>query len=392
MNELKTEKKREVSQTHTKAKSIPEKLAKHDFPKDYLGQGFQPPERTALLLSKLSHSTSSSRRERVVSQLQQTYGNRYVQRALQVSEKASEGQSEGPNAEPQQVLAVPPAPGLVPEGQPEPEREGESPTEGAEIASTAGEGLLTVLKPDRSPRTVRGVITSQPGEAETAQAIVRPSGGPTIGAGSNDCVPTAPFGSLSWNIVPAGLLTWRPNVRSLTLSGRLRIRPWPSQPNRMVVPNTPNPVDGGNINNTPASDNYWQAAINDMADYDTAGGGAGPHWHATAASRAHEWAHWNEDWVADSVNSARGGNWPAVNRAIESLRETSLTILGALVALQLRVNALVAGWRTRAVNRWNTLIHTTDSPGGGGRGYAAGTLVLRFYITWIRIYRFLKGW
>jgi len=58
----------------------------------------------------------------------------------------------------------------------------------------------------------------------------------------------------------------------------------------MVVPNTPNPVDGGNINNTPGSDNQWQAAIADMANYTL------PWWSRTKLAQhcgieRHEWAH-----------------------------------------------------------------------------------------------------
>ena len=100
----------------------------------------------------------------------------------------------------------------------------------------------------------------------------------------------------------------------------IRINPWPSNPTSMTIPNTPNPVVGGNINNTAGSDNHWQAAINDMADYDTAGGGAGPNWHSTAASTAHEWAHWNKDYVGDAVTSAAGGNWAAVDAPLVGRR------------------------------------------------------------------------
>mgnify|MGYP001065562350 CR=1 FL=1 len=94
----------------------------------------------------------------------------------------------------------------------------------------------------------------------------------------------------------------------------------------MTVPNTPNPVDGGNINNTAGSLNRWKAAIDDMADYDTAASrGAGPNWHDTAASRAHEWAHWNQDYLADTIPTA---NWTGVSRSVASL---SLAALASLI-------------------------------------------------------------
>jgi len=85
MKELKTEKKREVSQTHNKAKSSSEKRAEYDFPKDYLGQGFQSPERFASLVTKLSHPANAIPRAHLFTHLQRTYGNRSVQRLLQSS-------------------------------------------------------------------------------------------------------------------------------------------------------------------------------------------------------------------------------------------------------------------------------------------------------------------
>jgi hypothetical protein len=162
----------------------------------------------------------------------------------------------------------------------------------------------------------------------------------------------------------------------------------------MTVPNTANP-DGGNLNNTAGSPNHWRAAIDDMSNYDTAGGGAGPHWHATAASRAHEWAHWNQDYIADSVTSAAGGNWPQVNREIDALsiaKDSAPDEAAARRALTPRVNAAVQAWRGATIRRWNTLISTTDSPGAGGQGYAAGAQVLAGLIRDVRAYADTKGW
>lgn len=197
-------------------------------------------------------------------------------------------------------------------------RSAESPhggnTEHTQLENPAGRGTATTMavqttipgKGQGSPETREGA-TQAPTDAAsgelTAHSAVAPGGAPAVGAGANDCVPSTASAVVTWNVMDAGA-NWRADVASLTLSGRIRINPWPSSPTSMTVPNTPNPVVGGNINNTAGSANHWQAAIDDMADYDTAGGGAGPNWHSTAASTAHEWAHWNGDYVGDAVTSA----------------------------------------------------------------------------------------
>jgi len=228
----------------------------------------------------------------------------------------------------------------------------------------------------------------------TANSVVAPGGAPAVGAGANDCVPSTASAVVAWNVVDAGA-TWRADVTSLTLSGRIRVNPWPSNPTSMTVPNTPNPVAGGNINNTAGSANHWQAAIDDMADYDTAGGGAGPNWHSTAASNAHEWAHWTGDYVGDAVASAGGGNWAAVNARIDALtvpKAGNADAAAARTALTPLVNAEIATWRAATIARWNTLIGGTDTPGGGGRGYAAGAAVLAGHITAVRAFKTAQGW
>ncbi len=86
MKELKMEKKREVSQTHDKAKSSSEKLAKYDTPmQNYLSPEFKSPERFGQLVTNLSHSTNIIQRAQILTEMQQTYGNRYVQRAVSAS-------------------------------------------------------------------------------------------------------------------------------------------------------------------------------------------------------------------------------------------------------------------------------------------------------------------
>jgi hypothetical protein len=94
MKEFKTEKKSEVSQTRARAKAAPEKRVEYAFPKDYLTGGFQPPEKFAPVISELSHSANGSQRASVISQLQQTYGNKYVQRVISASRSKNVGEDE----------------------------------------------------------------------------------------------------------------------------------------------------------------------------------------------------------------------------------------------------------------------------------------------------------
>lgn len=284
-------------------------------------------------------------------------------------------------------------------------------TEGGQLESDSGGGgggAQTIAVQTTLPGAGRGGSDAReggpaPGAAHAAEtagseiaanSIVAPGGSPTVGGGSNDCLPSTGSAVLDWEAVDAGA-NWRANVRSLTLAGRIQINPWPSNPTSMTVPNTPNPVDGGNIGNT-AGSNHWQSAIDDIADYDTSsGGGAGPNWHDTAASRAHEWAHWNDDYVGDAVTGASGGNWAAVNARIDALtvpKAGNADAVAAKAALTPLVNAELATWRSATIRRWNTLISTTDSPGAGGRGYAAGARVLAGHIAAIRRYKDSKGW
>ena len=227
-----------------------------------------------------------------------------------------------------------------------------------------------------------------------ANSTVAPGGAPVVGTGANDCVPSTASAGLVWSVVEAGA-NWRPEVTALQLVGRIRINPWPSNPTSMTVPNTPNPVVGGNINNTAGSPNRWQAAIDDMANYDTPGGGAGPNWHSTAASTAHEWAHWNGDYIGDAVSSAAGGNWSAVNARIDALtvpKTAHADPAAARRALEPLVDAEMTRWRAATIARWNALIAGTDKPGSGGRGYAAGAAVLATHITAIRAFKTAQGW
>ncbi|CAN5331827.1 hypothetical protein BH23BAC1_BH23BAC1_17810 [soil metagenome] len=227
---------------------------------------------------------------------------------------------------------------------------------------------------------------------------VNPSGSPTVNkpGPDNTCTPSLSSTRLNWNVVSVDNDTWGVCVSALILAGIINIKPWPSKPNAITVPNTSNPEDGGNIEDKSGSKNHWQFAIDDMADYDSAtGGGAGKYWHSTNASEAHEWAHWNKDYKSDSVMSKSGGNWPKVNSDLNTLRESKSSSPNAVDArkkLEPRVEILMSTWRGDTVKRWNKIIGTSDKPGNGGNGYAAGMQVLNGLIRKIRDYAKKKGW
>ena len=279
-------------------------------------------------------------------------------------------------------------------------------TEGAskkqEQATPAATPAFELVRPSGMPRIDTGTTFDAPqSEAHTAHSTVAPGGAPgTSAGGGNTCTPAKP--TVTWDVVDAGA-NWRANVTACQLNGNVNVTPWPSAPASMTVPNTANPVDGGNINNTAGSSNQWQAVINDMADYDTAGGGAGPNWHSTAASNAHEWAHWNTNYLGDALPA---GNWAATNASIDALTvakpappgDAGVPSPGAADAATARtqitpnVNALVNTFWTTVVTRWNTIIGSTDRPGAGGAGYAAGAAVLAGLIARVRAYATTKGW
>ncbi|GIG19721.1 hypothetical protein Cch01nite_04450 [Cellulomonas chitinilytica] len=224
-----------------------------------------------------------------------------------------------------------------------------------------------------------------------ADQAVGPTGSPTVhSGGGNECLPTLP--QLDWDVQDAGT-SWRANVVAMRVGGDIRITAWANAPSSMTAPNTPNPVDGGNINNATGSRNRWQFVIDDMADYDSAsGGGAGPYWHSTAASSAHEWAHWNSDLLRDAIPTA---NWTGANTDIDALtvpKSASSDAAAARAALQPGVDARFSTFLRAFATRWNAIINGTDKPGRGGRGYAAGMAVLNGHISAVRGYASSKGW
>lgn len=227
------------------------------------------------------------------------------------------------------------------------------------------------------------------GDCCTANAVIAPTPNPTINnnAASNDCTPGS--STIAWDVCfdPNDQL-WHVRVNSLTCAGIINIRQWPNQPTQMVVPNTANPVVGGNINNTAGSLNRWSYAISDMQDYNVAGGGAGPHWHSTAASSAHEMFHWNTDWLISTI----GAFWPQAETDIEAFTIDANTKAAARAGVQAQVTARSTRFTNNTINSWNTTIIPADLPGAGGGAYAAGAAVLATLINAVAAFRIAQGW
>ncbi len=261
------------------------------------------------------------------------------------------------------------------------EGEGESDEGGGESPGAAAE---IINKVQEGPAPASGAVSIK------AQGVA-PAGAPGLGNADNTCRPA--LCTLAWEVVAKGSKKWKVNVQSLTLHGNVNIKPWPSAPNSMTAPNTANPVDGGNINNTVGSPNRWTQAVDDMEGYHKAGGGAGPYWHMTEASTAHEWEHWNVDWIKDSVKSGRGGSWGSVNRKLDKLtvkQSDYATKALAEAALRVKVDTIFGAFNGKTVTRWNAI---PDTPGlAGSRGYVAGQKKLNGLIKRVKAYAKSNKW
>lgn len=227
-------------------------------------------------------------------------------------------------------------------------------------------------------------------EIETKHQGVAATGSPTFNAaaGSNDCTPSPVSGtSVAWDVVdkPA---TWGVSITSFTTTGIINVAPWPSKPSELVTPNTANPVDGGNVTDA-SGDNNWKFAIKEMEGYHQAGGGRSSYWHSYEASKAHEWAHWNTDWMVTCI----GALWPAANTDLDAITIPKADAASAALArplLQAKIAARMATLWTALIAKWNPI---PDSPGAAGStGYDAGQAVLNGLITKVRAYAATKKW
>jgi hypothetical protein len=204
-----------------------------------------------------------------------------------------------------------------------------------------------------------------------ANAVTVPTKNPTINnPGADNSVTPAPS-VLTWDVYfDQADRSWHVRVTKMETKGTINIDPWPAA-------GTPNPVVGGG-NVTEAN---HKTIIDDLEDYHTVGGGAGPVWHSTAASLAHEMFHWNTDWMVTSI----GATWPGSEIAIEnvSIPEGAHCLPAeARVVLQPLVDPLVATFWVNAVNIWTPI---PDDPGvAGSGGYDAGAAVLNGIIDQIK--------
>jgi hypothetical protein len=226
---------------------------------------------------------------------------------------------------------------------------------------------------------------------EAKQQAAKPTASPTFNgaAGANNCLPGDATGaSIAWTVV-AGATTWGVSVTSFTTTGTINVAPWPSKPTEMVTPNTANAVDGGNIENKPGSNNDWKFAIKEMTEYNQAAGGRSSYWHSYEASKAHEWEHWNTDWLKGIVEPL----WPAVNTDLDAItipKATAANEAAARPLLQAKIDARMKTFDRELTRKWNAV---PDTPGqAGANGYIAGQKVLNGLISAVQAYGKTKGW
>jgi hypothetical protein len=224
-----------------------------------------------------------------------------------------------------------------------------------------------------------------------AKREVKPTGAPAYdgAAAASDCLPADILpDDVEWDVVDKGK-KWGVKVTKFTTRGDIKVNPTPNLPTTMTTPNTPNPVDGGNINDTAGSDNNWKFAISEMKAYHTVDGGKSAHWHSTAASDAHEWAHWNTDWMKNVL----GGLWPRANRDIDAItipKADAADEAAAKPLLKTKVDARISTANDKSTDDWNAV---PDDPGASGaNGYKAGQKVLNGLISSVKAYAKSKKW
>ena len=227
--------------------------------------------------------------------------------------------------------------------------------------------------------------------SKSAKHEVTPAGTTTYdgAATGSDCLPADILpADVDWDVVDQGK-HWGVKVTAMRTSAQINVNPTPSLPSTMTTPNTANPVDSGNIEDSPGSNNHWKFAISEMKGYHKPSGGRSQHWHSTAASDAHEFAHWNTDWLKKVL----GGLWPKANRDIDKITIPKASAVDAAAAqplLKTKVDARIATANAKSTRDWNAV---PDSPGmSGANGYKAGQRVLDGLITSVRDYARRKKW
>ncbi|HET8951676.1 MAG TPA: hypothetical protein VFN44_14245 [Solirubrobacteraceae bacterium] len=257
--------------------------------------------------------------------------------------------------------------------------------EGAEsvlVTATITEGGVT------QEVTPGGSTSASPAPAKVEVAATGSTTYDGNAAGS-DCSPDTPaMKDLDWSVKDAGA-NWGVQVTALRTTGKINVKPTPNKPTEMVTPNTANPVDGGNIENKAGSNNHWAFATKEMKEYHAPSGGKSAYWHSTAASDAHEYAHWDTDWMKTSV----GGNWPQANKDIDAMTIPKADAADATAAkpkLKPKVEARFNTFSDKAIKDW---IAIPDTPGvAGSTGYIAGQKVLDGLIAKVDEYAKTKKW
>jgi hypothetical protein len=241
-----------------------------------------------------------------------------------------------------------------------------APTVNIQIGSDAGASAATAKQEN-----------TKPGEAPNFDGA----------AGENTCQPKSSAAKLDWEVKETDK-GWTVNITGFTVTGAIKVAPWPSKPTEMVTPNTANPVDGGNITDA-VGNNNWKFAIKEMEEYNQASGGRSSFWHSYEASKAHEWAHWNTDYMKLCV----GRFWPQANKDLDAIsipKADAADATAAKAKLQAKVDARLDKLRSDMIDAWNAI---PDSPGNAeGAGYKAGQAILDGLIAKVRDYATKKGW
>ncbi|HEX5859825.1 MAG TPA: hypothetical protein VFY91_17090 [Microbacterium sp.] len=245
-----------------------------------------------------------------------------------------------------------------------------------------------------TPSGVTGWDSASPAaftSEKTPKGEVTPTGTTTYdgAAASSTCLPADILpADVDWDVVDTKK-TWGVKVSAMRTSGKIKVNPTPNKPADMVTPNTANPVDGGNIENSPGSNNHWKFAVDEMKAYNTTNGGRSAHWHSTAASDAHEYEHWNKDWMKNVL----GKLWPKANRDIDKITIPKADAADAAAAkplLKTKVDARIATANAKSTTDWNAV---PDDPGlAGANGYKAGQRVLNGLIDAVKAYAKSKKW
>jgi len=254
---------------------------------------------------------------------------------------------------------------------------------------------------------VSGTTAKEVPSTESGNPVVAPTATLDLNSKSyrNVTIPAADTPGVEYDYVKdPNSDTWSIKVTKLIIDGKMEIYPWPDFPHCMNADepeshgmNTPNATsEPYNIigpeeaaANSSYAINVWDYVVNQMQDYGTKYP-AGPQWHSTKASEAHEMHHWNQDILTDSYNA---GNWPDVQREMESVSVHAINRMEAVGKLTPIVEMIFEDFRTRFAKYYMEVCVPNDTPKTPmDGGYAAGKAVLEVYIKEIKDLAARKKW